>query len=212
MSYSQFIPGSHDLPYGLFDQVARECADTDILVHVGLGLGRALCYQTEALTAFDKRPKLYGFSLFGIPDAPSDGEGFSGLTPWGESVERWLARTGGPTAIVDHFINYLSHCPTADRITDWAQFPPHLIAGAFKDDEVAFAFLDASVQRENMLRDARAWLPKIAPKGHLAIQGPWAKETVRQLIGDVWTWQATPDTWVITNMPPIATGWSTPTT
>lgn len=166
MSYSSFVPHYDGFPYALFEHIASDCANTDLLVEVGAFLGHGTCYMAECLVAYDKRPRFVTIDMWDEAVEPIYGENRTGDMPWGEPIAEWRARGG---RLYDSFRFYLDNCPHKDRVYDHAQFPSAAATDEFKNDSVAFAWLAYSQTQEGIERDVKAWWPKIKSGGVLAI-------------------------------------------
>lgn len=168
MSYSDFVPHYDNFPHTLFEKVARDCTNDDILVEVGAFLGHGTCYMAECLTAYDKRPKFYALDPFDQILEPIYGQMRTGDMPWGESIEKWRARGG---RLYDSFLFYLDNCPCKDRLYDHAQFPCNSSAGEFEDGTLAFVFLNYARDFDGIKEEMENWWPKIKNGGCLAMGG-----------------------------------------
>ncbi len=180
MSYASCIPWSDPFPHGLFEKVARECNDDDILVEVGVGFGHGTVYMMECLAAYGKKPRFYALDLFDMKNAPDDLMDVAAETPWGEPYGEWLARNGGPGARLDQFLMHLKNVVPVvrERLTDWSQFPPSSVCDGFKPDSVAFAFLNASRTPQIVEKELAGWLRAVRPGGLLALHGHENWETI----------------------------------
>lgn len=169
-SYSSFVPHDGDFPYQLFEQVARDCKDDDIMVEVGAFLGHGTCFMCEALMAYDKRPKFYAFDPFDQVLEGCHGKMRDGDMPWGEPIEAWKNRVGGPTPLYDAFLFYLNGSPCKDRLFDHAQFPANCSAPEFPEESLSFVFLNYSRDPAEIKKEIDNWKPRIKCGGYLAVQ------------------------------------------
>lgn len=167
-NHYRFVPGPDEnaFPYSLYDSVAQNCFNDDILVECGVGFGRTTCYMMEALHHFKKQPKFYVFDLFG--EIPGDGEPLDifSLTPWGEPLWQWKARGGD---FLDEFIHAIEQSPARKYLKDYAQFPSWTICNNFADESVSFVMLNVSRKKENVLKELRGWWPKLKRGGKVAM-------------------------------------------
>lgn len=176
-AYHHFVPHDGDFPYQLFDTVARTCKDDDILVEVGAFLGHGTCYMCEALAAHDKRPKFYAFDPWDQILEPIYGPMRTGNMPWGEPIDDWKKRVGGPTPLYDAFLFYVNGSPCKDRLFDHAQFPANCSGPEFELDSLAFVFLNYGRDDAEIDKEVANWFPRVRPGGLLAIWNPeWEKQ------------------------------------
>ncbi|MFA6433026.1 MAG: class I SAM-dependent methyltransferase [Candidatus Paceibacterota bacterium] len=175
--YSSFIPQAGHFPYDLFVQVARDCKDDDIIVEVGAFLGHGTCFMCEALAVYDKRPKFYAFDPWDQVLERVYGKMRDGDMPWGEPIEDWKKRVGGPTPLYDAFLFYLNGCPANGRLWDHAQFPANCSGPEFEENSLAFVFLNYSREDAEIDKEVANWFPHVRPGGILAIWNPeWEKQ------------------------------------
>ena len=171
-SYYRFVPGQEQFPTSLYQEVARQCDDSDVLVEVGAGFGRSTSLMCELLAHYNKHPKFFVIDTFGTVPAPDDGGPLKGETPWNEPWEKWAERVGGTNRMIDQFLFYLDNCPAKDRLTDWEQMPAWHSAGEFKNESLHFVFLNSRGGVEQQVnKQIEEWLPKIKMGGCLGVYG-----------------------------------------
>lgn len=167
--YHRFVPHAGPFPYDLFDQVAKDCSDGDIIVESGAFLGHGTCFMAEALQAHGKRPRFYALDPWDQVLEPIYGLMRTAPMPWGEPIAAWKRRMESPTPLYDAFLFYLDNCPAKDRVFDHAQFPSGSVAGEWEDGTVSFVFLNYSWTEDWIDHDVKLWFPKLKPNGLLAI-------------------------------------------
>ncbi len=165
-AYSSFIPHYDLFPRALFDQIAKTCTDSDIIVEVGAFLGHGTCYLAEQLAANGKRPKFYAIDIWDEPKEFVGGEYRSGLMPWGEDIEVWRARGG---SLYDSFRFYLDGCPHKDRLYDHVQFPASTCMQEFADNSVRRVILSSTQDEVAVQREVTEWWPKLVSGGEIMI-------------------------------------------
>lgn len=164
--YSSFVPHYEGFPHDLFDRVAKDCNDTDILVEVGAFLGHGTCYMCERLAAYGKRPKFYAFDPWDQILEPFYGKMRTGDMPWGEPIEKWKERGG---RLYDAFLFYMANCPNKDRLYDWLQVPANSSAPEFKDESLSFVFLNYAQDKAGIDEEIERWFPKVKVGGLMVI-------------------------------------------
>ncbi len=164
--YSSFIPHYDLFPHCLFDQIAKTCTDSDIIVEVGAFLGHGTCYLAEQLAANGKRPKFYAIDIWDEPKEFVGGEYRSGLMPWGEDIEAWRARGG---SLYDSFRFYLDGCPHKDRLYDHVQFPASTCMQEFADNSVSYVILSYTQDEKAVQDEVTNWWPKLKSNGLITI-------------------------------------------
>jgi hypothetical protein len=169
MTYADFIPHYPDFPYALFDEVAKNCVDSDIIVEAGAFLGHGTCYMAEQLKLNGKRPKFYALDPWDQVLEPIYGKMRADDMPWGEPIETWKARVGGPTSLYEAFLFYLNGCQAKDYLFDHAQFPINSSWGEFEDGSLSFVLLNYSRDPNEIRQEIESWWPKVRPGGKLAV-------------------------------------------
>jgi len=180
-NYYRFVPGQEQFPTALYNHVAKSSDDSSVIVEIGAGFGRSTCLMAELLEFHNKRPRFYVIDTFGTVPSPDDGGPLQGETPWNEPWEKWAARVGGPSRLIDQFLFYLNNCPSQDRVTDWEQMPAWHSAGEFKDGSLHFVFLNSRLGGEQQVnKQIETWLPKIRKGGLLGVYGGAIRNSVIQ--------------------------------
>lgn len=164
------VPGWDTGIAELYREVAEECEDGDILVELGVWLGRSIARLATYCKYKGKRPRIVGIDAF-------DGRG-------GTPVMRATAAALGGD-IHDQVLYYLRECGVADMIElrrgDTAQ-----AAADFADNSVAVVLVDAGHEYEDVRADIEAWAPKVRPGGLLAghdASYPGVRDAVNEFFG-----------------------------
>lgn len=165
ISYSSFIPHYDLFSPALFDEIARTCADSDIIVEVGAFLGHGTCYLAEQLAANGKRPKFYAIDIWDEPKEFVAGEYRTGPMPWGEDIEAWRARG----SLYDSFRFYLDGCPHKDRVYDHVQFPASTCMQEFADNSVSRVVLSYTQDEKAVQDEVTNWWPKLKSAAEITI-------------------------------------------
>ncbi len=168
MSYSQFVPLDRYLSHAPFEDIAKTCKDSDIIVEVGAFLGHGTCYMAERLAAYQKRPKFYAIDLWDEPKEFAAGEYRAGLMPWGESIEAFRARGG---SLYDSFRFFLDNCPDKDRVYDHVQFPASTCMQEFADNSVSQVILNYTQNELAVQQEVTDWWPKLVSGAEITIMG-----------------------------------------
>ncbi len=168
-NYYRFIPGDENFPGYIYEEVAKDVTDEDIICEVGCFMGRTTALMTELLEFYKKSPKFYAIDMFGAYLPDGDVESLSGEMPWGEPVEKWAARVGGPQYLIDHFDFYMESNPFANKITQRVQFPPWHSSEEFDDASVFFVMLNASSNPDLVKKQLEKWYPKLKKLGTIAL-------------------------------------------
>ena len=171
MSYHDFVPGPESSIEidDTYLKVAETCSDSDIIVQVGVGLGRTTCLMCGFLKDQNKRPHFYAIDPFGLETCDDDLAGHPDTIAWGEKWTDWLARIGGPSYVIDHFDFYLANCPEGDRLTERVQFPPWHSAQEFKDASVYFVHLNTLAPKDQVEKQIAAWWPRVKVGGIMLV-------------------------------------------
>lgn len=164
--YSSFIPHYDTFSPTLFDQIAKTCTDSDIIVEVGAFLGHGTCYLAKQLATNGKRPKFYAIDIWDEPKEFVGGEYRSGPMPWGEDIEAFRKRGG---SLYDSFRFYLDGCPDKDRVYDHVQFPASTCMQEFADDSVSKVILSYTQDEKAMQEEVTNWWPKLVSGGEVTI-------------------------------------------
>lgn len=142
----QDIDGWFDYP-DLYRWIAESCKDGDIIVEVGCWKGRSVNYLASACRALGKKPRIIAVDTF-----------------CGEAGQIEHAHCG---YFRDEFERNLKACGN-DDIIEICESDSAAAAAGFKDGEVFAVFIDAAHEYEPVLRDLKAWIPKVRPEGILA--------------------------------------------
>lgn len=143
------IPGFFDY-WNWYQYVARWVQDGDILVEVGVWLGRSITFLAQELQRQGKHKcRIYAVDHFK-----------------GESNQReheaTVAACGGNLRAA--FEANIKRCHVSDMITiidgDSAE-----AASFLNDQSIAFCYIDAAHDHASVTRDLQAWLPKVKPGG-----------------------------------------------
>lgn len=168
-NYYRFIPGDENFPRNIYEDVASQCKDSDIICEVGCFMGRTTALMAELLDYNNKTPKFFAIDMFGAYLDDGDVEQVTGNMPWGQSVEDWAKRVGGTQYIIDRFDFYIEDCPSAHKITQRVQFPPWHSSEEFDDESVFFVLLNASNTAELVTKQLEKWWPKIRAGGSILV-------------------------------------------
>lgn len=131
----------------LYDFIAEQCHDGDIIVEIGCWKGRSINYLASRCKALGKKPRLHVVDTFRGEEAQPDHAGCGYFRA--------------------EFERNLQACGNADMVTiiegDSAASASH-----FTDGSVFAVFVDAAHEYEPVCADLRAWMPKVKPNGILA--------------------------------------------
>jgi len=165
------IEGHFDYP-GLYDRAVRDARDGSLLIEVGVFRGKSLCYLAREAKEQNK-----GLRVLGVDWGKGD-YGTGSYKP-GELIGSALANLEEHNLIRDAAVLVASSVEAAKL---------------FPDESAEFVFLDASHDYDSVLRDLRAWLPKVKPGGTIAghdiCYGTVAAAVERVLAG---RWRISPD-------------------
>lgn len=153
-------------PRTLYDQIAKTCKDSDIIVEVGAFLGHGTCYMAERLAAEGKRPRFYAIDLWDEPEEFAAGEYRTGTMPWGEPIAAFRARGG---SLYDTFRFHLDNCPNKNRLYDHAQFPASTCMQEFADESVSQVILSYTQDKIAARQEVTDWWPKLISGGEATI-------------------------------------------
>lgn len=127
--------------------------DNCVFVEVGCWLGASVCFLGQKVKEFNKNIKVFA------------------VDHWLGSNEidhqNTIAKLGGPDILFYTFKQNLKRAEVEDIVTP---IRTDSVTGAtrFDDKSLAFVFIDASHDYENVLADIKAWLPKIMDGGVIA--------------------------------------------
>lgn len=155
MTYSD-IPGWFDFP-DLYDEAIARAKDGDVLVEVGCWLGKSSAYLHQ-------RAKESGKDITLMFVDKWTGEGVEA------SHRQAIADFNG--SFLPQWFKNMDACG-ADFFGTYPRIvvsPRSSLAAASLaiDASLAFVFIDAAHDYASVLADLAAWLPKLAPHGHIA--------------------------------------------
>lgn len=162
MNYHKTVPGWFNFQ-DLYSEIVRDSQDGDILVEVGVFLGKSLAYLVETSTQQGKKPQIYAVDLFEI--SPDHGDG---AMPWDENAREWEKKNGGKDALWNEYNKYMAGLPNKELIKNSFRENSWDAAAHFEDGSVSFVFIDASHLYENTKRDVESWYPKMKKGGIMA--------------------------------------------
>jgi hypothetical protein len=162
MSYYEKVPGWFDFQ-NLYSEVVDKSREGDILVEVGVFLGKSLSYLMEVAAGSDKNLNIYAADLFKI--TPDQGDG---AMPWDQNAREWEKENGGEDALWNEYNKYMNEHPNKEILKQSFRENSWDSAQNFEDKSVFCCFIDASHLYENTKRDIEAWYPKIKDGGILA--------------------------------------------
>lgn len=156
----------------VYDMAVDRASNGDVLVEVGVWMGRSACYMAEAIKASGKALQFFAVDVWKVFD-------------YEKALIDRLASMGNP----DLYRLFLDNVDKADV----AEFviPLHLestrAARIFREKSVSFVYIDAAHGYESNSADIDAWLPKIKPGGIIAghdynREGVW--KAVNERFGD----------------------------
>lgn len=146
------IPGAFDF-MALYDDAIARAKDGDVLVEVGVMLGRSVAYLARKAKDSGKKLTIYGVDSW---DAAT----------WDEHYWGGVCNHGGPFNTALH--NLRTHAPQELEAIHLLRCDSAQAARLFDDDSVHFAFIDGLHTYDAVKRDIAAWLPKIKAHGILA--------------------------------------------
>lgn len=152
MTWDQ-IPGWFDYDQ-LYDRVVRDVPPGSTLVEVGCWEGRSAAYLATKIRESGKSVRLCCIDNW----AGSECDRL-------DLCCKQYAYEGRP--LRDRFRANLAACGVYEMVEQITSDSAEA-ASLFADGSVWFCFLDADHRRHAVVRDVRAWLPKIAPGGVLA--------------------------------------------
>ena len=172
------VPGFFN--YWLFYQeVARLLKDGDTAVEVGVWLGRSFIFLIQETQRLSKKVTFVAVDTFA---------GEEGQT----AHEATVAAHGG--SLLAAFQANLARCVRGASIVI-EQDDSAAAAALHADASLAFVFIDAAHDYDSVIRDVRAWLPKVRPGGLLAghdIESEPVRRAIAELLpeasitGPVW--------------------------
>ncbi len=164
------VPGWFNY-YWLYHRIAMQLKDGDVVVEVGVWLGRSIIFLAQECQRLGKKVSFYAVDTFkGELDQPAHVE--------------VVAENGGSNRLA--FKANCHRCGVGEAIiaieSDSAD-----AATLHADSSLAFVFIDAAHDYDSVKRDVAAWLPKVKPGGILAGHDAHHKpvmDAVRELIPD----------------------------
>jgi len=165
------------------EEAARHFASGSRFVEVGNYLGRSLCSLADVAAGSGKR-----FSIVGVDTCRGSGpEGPRAKDYHGKAVS-----AGGGTLAGDLHRNVI-RCGHADTVS--LIVADSIVASTFfPDASIAWVHLDARHDRDHLLADIAAWLPKVAAGGWLSgddydpVKWPEVVATVRERLAEARPW------------------------
>ena len=165
------------------EEAIQHFADGSRFVEVGNYLGRSLCSLGELVQKSGKRLEVIGIDTC----RGSGAEGPKGKNYHGAAV----AKGGGTFAGTLH--RNIVHCGLADTISLIVS-DSLTAASFFADRSLAWVHLDARHDREGLIADIQAWLPKVRAGGWLSgddynpVKWPDVVATVTEVLPDARPW------------------------
>lgn len=135
-----------------YNQIAKYLNDGDSIAEIGVWQGRSIIYMAQTLKRMGKRCKIYAVDTF---------KGEEGQQTHADLI----AASGGN--LRDVFEANLKRCGVEDCV-EIIQGDSAEMAAKIPDGSLTFAYIDADHHYQPVLRDVKAWLPKLRPTGILA--------------------------------------------
>lgn len=165
--YYRFVPGYFNFE-SIYQKAIEHCENGDILVEVGSYFGRSACYMIELINHFNKDVKFYAVDpLIIVENDENHDNGLGTGTPWDEPLKDWAERIG-EDALYRAFNWNIQCCPGSKKFGGLIRKPSVEAAKDFKDNSLAFCFLDAGHSYKNFSDDFNAWYPKVQKLGFIA--------------------------------------------
>lgn len=158
------VPGWFNFE-NVYQLAVESCKDGDVLVEIGSFMGKSALYMMEQIQNSKKDLKFWCVDEFLINI--SEGDGQLPLNGPPIMASAWSQQYGidGQYNAFKHFTanSVAAECLTGHiRRLSWEGAEP------FKDESLAFVFLDAGHTYEAVQKDLLAWYPKIKSGGILA--------------------------------------------
>lgn len=139
------------------------------LVEVGVWKGHSISFLARKIKELNYGAKIYAVDLF--EDAISE--------DWNKNLKNEIS------LISDIYNRVLENNEVRDMITDLKGLSWEM-ADHFEDNSVDFVFIDAGHEYESVVKDIKAWLPKIKSggiiSGHDFYNAPGVNKAVKELI------------------------------
>ena len=126
------------------------------LVEVGVWKGHSISYLAKKIKNYGRSPNIYAVDLFS--ESPS-------------FQRNSLARSELPF-IYDIYNKNLENAGVREMIKDFQGWSWE-VANQFEDKSLDFVFLDAAHDRQSVLKDIHAWLPKMKTGGLFSGHDGW---------------------------------------
>lgn len=169
----------------VYEEVARTAQDGDILVEIGNFHGKSLAFLLEALKG--KSVEVFGIDI-----------GIGGAAQWRIDPKLRRGCTSG------NLVQNLHSCALLDKVTliirDSAK-----AAKLFADNSVQFLMVDGDHSYDGVLRDLRAWWPKMKVGGLMSGDDYHRYDTVAAAVHDFFGIKSAQDprsheTWSVVKM------------
>lgn len=175
--FYETVPGWFDYQ-DIYDRAIITADENDIFVEVGCFLGKGFSYGLEVVAKSNKNVKLFAVDLFEI--TPDEGRW---AMPNGVDATDWAENN----SLFQHFVSNVVLSPYYKNIGGIIKGDSAQTANHFTDESISLCFIDASHLYENVLKDLRAWWPKIKKGGLLAghdFPGDGVKKAVMQFCSE----------------------------
>lgn len=163
----QDIPGWFDFP-DIYDEAVARVPDGGTLVEIGCWLGRSSAYLHTASLASGKQLQLVFVDRWTGVTGPAEHERWDG----DDMKAAWFAHMDAV-------------CAKSPRIK-WRVFPMDSVQASKRfRGKADFIFLDGAHDYDSVTADLEAWLPRLAPTGHIAGHDyghPEVKQAVARLL------------------------------
>ena len=156
------IVGFADNCRGLYTSEVLRAQDGDIFVEVGVCLGRSLAFlAVEAINFCEETGK--SITLYGIDHWNGDKSLWDNDQMMSLLGQQWRDKEKGNLM----YNTCVKNLEPVIHIVKLIRKDSTESASDFRDESVAFAFIDADHERQAVKRDLLAWWPKIKPGGTL---------------------------------------------
>ncbi len=155
-----------------YQQVVRELPSPAKIVEVGTWRGRSTCFLAECVKRSGKHIEFWAVDTF---------------LGSNESIHQTLV-ANMTTDLYTDFLNNLEMCEVSEIVTP-LKSSSVTASRQFSNSSLDFVMIDGAHDRESVLQDINAWLPKIKPGGLIAgddYGGEWTgvKQSVDEVFGD----------------------------
>lgn len=168
----------------IYDEMLSIAQDGDVLVEIGVALGRSLAYLASEAQARSKNITIYAVDPW-LPEW--NRETGAGLG-WGSEHAPFVCDSGGPFSA---FIQLMrEHAPDALERVRVLRCESLMAVRLFQPASLRGVLIDGSHNYEDVRADIRAWLPKVKTGGILAgddwseHQFPGVCRAVREAFGE----------------------------